>query len=120
MTGEKAQVDRSTKRRVAPRNVVVMLVRFAPLNDGSNKKRLEADVIGGGTAWVSTNGLTVKGTWRKASLTGPTRFFDGAGKPIRLTVGQTFIQVLPTGSKITFTAGKAAPIDPLPAGLDPR
>ena len=120
VTGEKAQIDRSTKRRVAPKNVVVMLVRFGPLNDGSNKKRLEAEVIGSGSAWVSTNGLTIKGTWRKASLTGPTRFFDAAGKPIRLSVGQTFIQVMPIGSKITFTAGKPPPIDPLPAGLDPR
>ena len=120
VTGEKAQIDRSTKRRVAPKNVVVMLVRFGPLNDGSNKKRLEADVIGSGTAWVSTNGQTSKGTWRKASLTGPTRFFDAAGKPIRLSVGQTFIQVLPIGSKVTFTAGKPPPIDPMPVGLDPR
>lgn len=120
VTGEKAQIDRSTKRRVAPKNVVVMLVRFGPLDDGSNKKRLEADVIGSGTAWVSTNGVTVKGTWRKASLTGPTRFFDAAGKPIKLTVGQTFIQVMPIGSKVTFTAGKPPPIDPMPVGLDPR
>jgi len=120
VTGEKAQIDRATKRRVAPKNVVVMLVRFGPLNDGSNKKRLEADVIGSGTAWVSTNGVTIKGTWRKASLTGPTRFVDAAGKPIRLSVGQTFIQVMPTGSKVTFTAGKPPPIDPRPAGLDPR
>ncbi|MDQ3127334.1 MAG: DUF3048 domain-containing protein, partial [Chloroflexota bacterium] len=119
VTGEKAQIDRSTKRRVAPKNVVVMLVRFGPLNDGSNKKRLEADVIGSGTAWVSTNGVTVKGTWRKASLTGPTRFFDAAARPITLTVGQTFIQVMPIGSKVTFTAGKQPPIDPMPVGLDP-
>ncbi|MBA2719218.1 MAG: DUF3048 domain-containing protein [Chloroflexi bacterium] len=120
VTGEKRQTDRASKLRVAPKNVVVMLVRFGPLNDGTSKQRLEADVIGSGTAWVATNGITVKGTWRKASEMGPTRFFDGAGKPLKLTVGQTFIQVMPLGSKVTFSAGKPPPIDPFPAGSDPR
>jgi len=112
VTGEKAQIDRSTKRRVAPKNVVVMVVSFAPLNDGSKKHRLEAQVIGKGPAWISSNGVTIKGTWSKKSLTAPTRFLDAKGKDVTLTVGQTFIQVLPYGSKMTFVAGKLAPADP--------
>ena len=38
-----------------------------------------ADFIGRGTAYIATNGKTVKGTWRKASLTGPTRLFGADG-----------------------------------------
>ena len=30
-------------------------------------------------------------------MTKPTRFYDAAGKPVTLTVGQTFVQVLPHG-----------------------
>lgn len=120
VTNEKAQVDGATKQRVAPKNVVVMLVRFGPLNDGSAKHRLEAQLIGSGPAWISSNGITVKGTWRKRSETGATRFYDAAGKPIALTVGQTFIQVMPYGSRMAFTAGRVAPPDPFPAGFDPR
>ena len=71
-------------------------------------------------AWISSNGITVKGTWRKRSETGATRFYDAAGKPIALTVGQTFIQVMPYGSRMAFTAGRVAPPDPFPAGFDPR
>jgi hypothetical protein len=121
VTGEKKQVDASTGKRVNPKNVVVMLMRFGPLNDGSNKHRLEADVVGSGTAWISTNGTTIKGTWRKTSLTEPTQFFDAAGKPARLTAGQTFVQVMQTGSKITFTAGAPPPPpDPLREGNNPE
>lgn len=120
VTGEKRQIDAATKRRVAPKNVVVMLVQFAPLNDGSNKKRLEAQVVGTGPAWIATNGVTIKGTWKKTSLSAPTRFFDKAGKPVVLTVGQTFIQVMPYGSTMRFVAGKPAPPDPGPIGFDPR
>ena len=120
VTGETRQVDAATKRRVAPKNVVVMLMHFGPLNDNHPaKKRLEAQIIGSGPAWISTNGRTIKGTWKKTSLTSATRFFDAAGKPAVLTVGQTFVQVMPYGSTIRFTAGRPAPVQPRPIGNDP-
>ena len=83
-----------------------MLMSFAPLNDGSNKHRLEGDFIGTGKAWIATNGHTIKGTWRKDSMTKPTRFYDAAGKPVTLTIGQTFVQVMRTGTKVTIKDGK--------------
>jgi DUF3048 family protein len=114
VTGEPKQTDRGTGKRVAPKNVVVMVMSFAPLNDGSRKHRLEAQFIGKGTAWIATNGRTIKGTWRKRSITDPTRFYDAKGKPVTLTVGQTFIQVMPKGSKIVIKDGKAPPPRPTP------
>ncbi|HZC33854.1 MAG TPA: DUF3048 domain-containing protein [Candidatus Bathyarchaeia archaeon] len=105
VTGEKKQVDAATHQRVAPKNVVIMLMSFGPLNDGSQKHRLEAKVVGTGTAWIATNGVTIKGTWKKTSLTSPTRFFDGAGKPVVLTVGQTFVQVMQIGTKVVLVPG---------------
>lgn len=112
VSGEKRQVDRGVDKPVAPKNVIVMTMSFGRLNDGSRKNRLEAQFIGRGAAWISTNGSTIKGTWRKRSMTDPTRFYDAAGKPVRLTVGQTFIQVMPRGSKITIKDGKVPPYVP--------
>jgi len=107
---EGPQTDAATNQRVAPKNVVVMLMAFGPLNDGNPRKhRLEAQVIGTGVAWIATNGWTIKGTWRKDSLTGPTRFFDAAGGVVTLTAGQTFVQVMPIGSVVTFKAGAPPP-----------
>jgi hypothetical protein len=107
---EGPQVDAATNRRVAPKNVVVMLMAFGPLNDANPEKhRLEAQVIGTGVAWIATNGRTIKGTWRKASLTGPTRFFDSSGSAVTLTAGQTFVQVMPIGSVVSFKAGAPPP-----------
>jgi hypothetical protein len=105
VTGEKKQIDAATRQRVAPKNVVIMLMSFGPLNDGSQKHRLEAKVVGSGPAWIATNGTTIKGTWRKASLTAPTRFFDSTGQAVVLTAGQTFVQVMQTGTKVGLTAG---------------
>jgi hypothetical protein len=102
--------DAVTGQRVAPKNVVIMLMHFGPLNDGNPAKgRLEAQVTGSGTAWIATDGRTIKGTWVKKSLTSPTLFRNSAGKPATLTVGQTFIQVLPYGSSITIKDGKVPP-----------
>jgi DUF3048 family protein len=106
VSGEKRQTDRGRKQFVAPKNVVVMVMSFGPLNDGSKKHRLEAQFIGRGPAWIATNGKTIKGTWRKTSMTSPTRFFDKAGKPVTLTIGQTFVQVMPRGARITIKDGK--------------
>ena len=109
VTREDKQVDAATDKRVHPKNVVVMLMKFGPLNDGSPKHRLEADVVGKGKAWIATNGQTIVGTWRKKSLTEPTLFYDAAGHQVTLTVGQTFVQVLPTGSSVIVKDGKVPP-----------
>lgn len=117
VTGGKKDIDAAYKRQIAPKNVVVMIVRFGPLNDGSRKGRLEARFIGSGPAWISTNGKTIKGTWKKRSMGGPTRFYDKNGTPVTLTVGQTYIQVIPPGTPVKFVAGKpAATPTPAPGG----
>ena len=106
VTGERRQVDAATKDRVAPTNVIVMAVSFAPLNDGSKKHRLEAQVTGTGKAWIATNGKTIRGTWKKSGFRAKTRFFDRNGKPVTLTRGQTFVQVVPRSTTITVKDGK--------------
>lgn len=100
------QIDRNDGEIVAPANVVVLRMAFGPLNDGHpNKNRLEARDVGSGEAWISTNGVTVKGTWRKKSATAPTLLFGPDGKAVTLTAGQTFVQVLPLTYSFKFTPG---------------
>lgn len=116
VTGEAEQRDLTTGERVAPRNVVVLFVRFSPLRDGTDKHRLEADVVGSGTAYIASNGFTIKGTWRKASMTAPTLLYDADGEPVTLTRGQTFVQVVPNGTGITIRDGTVPPPEPRPGG----
>ena len=60
----KLQKDRATGAVVAPKNVVVMEVAFGLLGAGQ-KGRLEAANVGSGRAWIATNGIVVRGTWKK-------------------------------------------------------
>jgi hypothetical protein len=115
------QVDAATGKRVAPTNVVVMFVRFGPLSDSHPEKgRLEAAFVGSGKAFVATNGRTVSARWVKSSITGPTRFLDAKGRPIALTPGQTFVQVMPVGARVKITPGSAPPAPiPLRGGWQP-
>ena len=116
-----AQVDGADKAVVAPKNVVILRMAFGPLNDGHpNKHRLEAADVGHGTAWIATNGRTIKGTWRKASVTAPTLLYDPNGKPVVLTAGQTFVEVLTLTDGLKIQDGVVPQPRPLDAwGLNP-
>jgi hypothetical protein len=104
--GGKPQIDMGDGRQVAPVNVVVMTVVFGPLNDGHPEKmRLEAQNIGAGPALIATNGVTIRGTWKKASPAAPTLFYGSDGNPVTLTAGQTFVQVVPPGTPVRIVAG---------------
>ena len=112
------QVDRADGEIVAPKNVVILRMVIGALSDGHpNKHRLDAHNIGKGEAWISTGGVTVKGQWRKKSATAPTRLFGPDGKPITLTAGQTFVQVIPT--TYTFKIRDAKPTSSA-AAMSPR
>ncbi|HYL40831.1 MAG TPA: DUF3048 domain-containing protein [Candidatus Binatus sp.] len=101
------QADAADDQAVAPTNVVVLAMAFGPLNDGeASKRRLEAQDVGHGVAWISTNGVTVNGTWRKTSVTAPTLLFGPDGSPAILTAGQTFVQVMSLTDQVTVKPGR--------------
>jgi hypothetical protein len=108
--GGEPHLDAASDMRVAPKNVVILFMRFGALQDGKpEKQRLEAGFIGSGNAIVATGGRTIEATWRKDSMTGPTRLLDGTGQPVPMAAGQTFVQVLPIGSRVTITEGTQPP-----------
>lgn len=106
---KKPQKDIDDGQWIAPKNVVILRMYFAAVI-GDRKLRLESRNVGSGEAWIATNGVTVKGTWRKASETAPTLLFGPDGEPFTLTVGQTFVQVI--ALSYDFEIDDGAPITP--------
>jgi hypothetical protein len=49
-------------------------------------------------------------------MTKPTRFYDKNGKQVTLTIGQTFVQVMAKGTKVTVKDG-TVPVPRLYPGL---
>jgi len=86
--------------QVAPKNVVIQFVEYKDTGqvDRSGTSVPEAQLIGGGEAWVFTDGKLIKGRWNKASADAVTQYTTGDGTPIGLTPGQTWVELPPPGS----------------------
>jgi len=101
----KPQVDAADGKRVTARNVIVLFMGLSidPESEPGHARPVLAQ-IGSGTALVFRDGHVIKGTWRKASAADLTRFYDAAGTEITLVRGRIFIQVVTTGTKVTYEA----------------
>ncbi len=101
----KAQIDPVDGQRVVARNVVVLFMRLSidPQSEPGYRRPV-LDLIGSGESIVFRDGLAFEGTWKKASDGDLTRFYDNAGKEITLVRGRIFVQVVATGTKVTWDA----------------
>ncbi|MDQ3106184.1 MAG: DUF3048 domain-containing protein [Actinomycetota bacterium] len=80
---------------VQPKNVVVQFVPYKDTGqrDRSNTIVPEAELVGTGEMWAFSDGKIVKGTWNKPATEAPTTYLDSAGQPIKLTPGQTWLEL---------------------------
>jgi hypothetical protein len=76
--------------RVRAKNVVVMFVQYL---GGAGVEQSEAQLIGAGPAWVFTDGKLIKGQWHRTDQRRPATLVDAHGHPIRLTPGQTWVEL---------------------------
>lgn len=90
--GGVAHNDANTGEQLAAKNVVVYKLPTRVIDE---KGRLEMDVIGEGEATMFSDGQATTGTWKKASRTDRTLFYDESGKEYEFSRGQTWIEVIP-------------------------
>jgi Protein of unknown function (DUF3048) N-terminal domain/Protein of unknown function (DUF3048) C-terminal domain len=103
----KPQTDAADGKRVTARNVIVLFMGLSidPESEPGHARPVLAQ-IGSGKALVFRDGHVIQGTWRKDTAAGLTRFFDAAETEITLVRGRLFIQVVPTGTKVTYVASE--------------
>jgi Protein of unknown function (DUF3048) N-terminal domain/Protein of unknown function (DUF3048) C-terminal domain len=98
----KVQVDPVDSAPVTARTVIVLSMAFRTDNTiepGHNRPVL--GFVGSGPATIFMEGVSVSGTWSKASETAPTLILGPDGAELPLVRGRIFIQVVPTGTKVT-------------------
>jgi hypothetical protein len=106
----KPHEDGSSKEQIKAKNVVVLEVAIdSSIVDPNNGIVPRTIMISGGRAWVFEDGRHVEGTWSKASQTAPIVLLDSTGAPLKLAPGNTWVELMPTTSKITITPGPALP-----------
>jgi len=96
--GPAAHVDKVSGKQLEASNI---LIQYAPTLAHDNS-RLEIDLMGEGKALLFNNGKVHKGSWKKNSLREQTVFLDETGNEVKLVPGQTWIQVVPTTSEVTY------------------
>ena len=85
--------------RESPKNVVVMYVNYV---NGIGTMASYADLQGSGNAAIFTDGKEVLGTWsRGSSKSDVVNYQTSAGKTISLSSGQTWVELLDSGTALT-------------------
>jgi hypothetical protein len=103
-------IDAASDEIIRATNVVVLQTK----TDNSFKDPKYGPIprtvmIDSGMAWVFSNGKRVKGTWSKTSQTSPIQLLDEAGAPIKLAIGNTWIELMGNPAKITIKSPEPAP-----------
>ena len=88
-----------THVRESPKNVVVMFVNYV---NGIGTLASYGDLQGHGAATIFTDGRIINGTWSRGSSKSDVVTYQRAnGKPIALTPGQTWVELLDAGVALT-------------------
>ena len=99
-TGGEPHKDLETDQQIAAKNVVVLFTKeTGPVDD---LKHILYATTGKGEALIFQNGQVIEANWSKATRTSRTKFTDQKGKEIEFVRGQTWVQVLATGSEVTY------------------
>ena len=72
------------------------------LNDGENKGRQELETVGSGKGYYITNGKAVEISWTKDDRTKKTIYKYADGTELKLNMGNTYVQIMPTNASITI------------------
>ncbi len=78
-----------------------IIVQFTKTKVKDDVGRLEMEITGENKALYFRNGLVSEGYWKKAE-NGLTKFYNNENKLIKVNPGNTWIQVVPTNTKISY------------------
>jgi len=98
--GGAPQTDLETKEQLTAKDVVVLFAKeTGPVDEHLH---LLYNNIGSGTGLLFQDGKNIKITWKKATRNDRTLFYDTSGKEVQFNRGQIWIEMLPTGTPITY------------------
>ena len=96
-----AQKDYVTKKQYHFKNIITYQVKNSTIS-GGGKGRQTISNIGSGKGYYITDGYAVPILWEKKSRESQTKYTLTDGTEIDVNDGNTFIQIQPTGQKLTI------------------
>ncbi len=102
VNGGELQIDKNNGKPLSSKNVVIVFAKESPANDGYEGGHLLYKITGSGDSIVFQDGKAIKGTWKKEDEESRMRFYNENNREISLVRGQTFVEILPIGNKVTY------------------
>lgn len=96
-SGGKAHQDAVTAKQLTAVNIIVQFTGTKVI-DGEGRQKVS--MVGRGTGYLFTGGQRYQLKWAKDNLQSATRYILAGGGELRLNPGQTWIQVVPLGTKL--------------------
>jgi Protein of unknown function (DUF3048) N-terminal domain/Protein of unknown function (DUF3048) C-terminal domain len=91
---------------ISTTNIVVQVVNYTLgpwVENSQGGLEVMVDATGSGPLMVLRNGVFVRGTWSRASLSSPLTMTSDSGQPITLHPGTTWVDVVPSGQPVVPT-----------------
>jgi hypothetical protein len=106
---DKADTDRNNDKRIAPKNVVVLIAESTQIVEGEQYNNVQIgdpwyDSTDSGKGFFYMNGQQIEGTWKKdkSKLDSKLFFYDNSGQEIKFVPGQIWVDVLEPGQKLDW------------------
>ncbi|MBI2051451.1 DUF3048 domain-containing protein [Candidatus Roizmanbacteria bacterium] len=100
--GGVSHLDKNTGKALRAKNIVVVSADESPANDGYYGGHLLYDIVGQGEGILFQDGKAIKVSWKKKNEESRMKFFDPSGNEVSLVRGPIFIEIVPTGNKVTY------------------
>ena len=97
-----AYADGNTGEQVSAVNVVILLT--ACRNTGDKYAHITVDLSSGGAGYFACGGQVIGITWSKSSPDGQLVYRDLNGNPLVFGVGNTYVNIVPLDSAVSFEA----------------
>jgi hypothetical protein len=95
-----AQTDLETKKQLTAKNIIILFAEeTGPVDEHGH---LLYNNIGTGSGLLFQDGKNIQITWKKADLNARTLFYDMGGNQVQFDRGQIWIEMLPTGTPISY------------------
>ncbi len=91
--------DAVTGKQLTGSNIIVQYVKTSIID---KEGRLEFPMVGRGRALMFTEGKSYSGKWVKSGTRSQTYFYLDNGEVFKLNPGQTWIQVVPSSTKVEY------------------
>lgn len=101
--GGKKHLDKNTGKQLSAKNVVVVFMDESVAQDGYDKgQHLLYETEGTGDALIFQDGVATKGSWSKEDRFSQIIFYDAKDNEVKFNPGLIWVEMLPTGNKVTY------------------